>query len=278
LLAVIVTAAGACGNPVCCHLARAGGLVWAGAARQAIMAPEASFPVSGLAENMMSPTTIPVTIAPEAAERMAELGMQRELERMLDYLRQEVPGVLSVDVQLALPYDTGDETGIVLEVPLDRPWSDATGRRQICDWMVETLSPDANRYFTILTVAAPLPGGDSLLPREAMKDTGVAVTVTAEADQRIADLGMQRELRLMLEHALRCLPGLHTIAVTLTPDYECGGDPTVTVEASVERLDPPAHRVEMGWHDWALETFPFEVTRHFSLIVHEDARPQTHGR
>src|SRR5260370_25149084 len=101
------------------------------------MGMEVSFRVADLPGEMMNPTTIPITIAPEAAERVAELGMQRELERMLDFLR-EVSGVLSVDVQLALPYDTGDETSSVLEVPLERPWSDASARSQIRDWNIRT--------------------------------------------------------------------------------------------------------------------------------------------
>ncbi len=41
----------------------------------------------------MSATTFPVSITPEAAARVAELGMQAELERMLEHTRQTVPGL-----------------------------------------------------------------------------------------------------------------------------------------------------------------------------------------
>src|SRR4051812_7794543 len=129
----------------------------------------------------MNAMTVPITIAPEAAERVAELGMQRELDSMLDFLRLELPGTLSVNVRLALPYDTGDESTILLRALLDCPWSDASARRRIHDWRLHRFPPQIDRYFTILAVPAPLPGGDSLLPNEAMRATGVPVKIQPEA-------------------------------------------------------------------------------------------------
>ncbi len=60
----------------------------------------------------MTPTTIRITVTPEAAVRVAELGMQAELDQMLEHTRQTVPGLKSIEVQETLPYDTGDETTI----------------------------------------------------------------------------------------------------------------------------------------------------------------------
>ncbi len=215
----------------------------------------------------MSTATIPVTIAPEAAERVAELGMGRELERMLDYLRGEVRGVLSIDVQLALPYDTGDDAGISFDVLLDCPWSDLGPRRAIRDWMVHTFPPHVNRYFAALTVPAPLPGGESLLPKEAMRATGVAVTIDAEADQRVAELGMQRELRRMLEHALQTIPGLRAVAVKLWLPYDTGEEPGITIEATGDSSEPSSVRSEWEWAQWKGEAFPPDVGRYFSLLL-----------
>jgi hypothetical protein len=56
----------------------------------------------------------------------------------------------------------------VLDVPLDRPFSDASARLQIRDWMVAAFSPRVNRYFTILTLPTPQPRGTSILPEEAI--------------------------------------------------------------------------------------------------------------
>ncbi len=104
----------------------------------------------------MSTTTIPVTVTPEAAERVAELGMQAELERMLEHTRQTVPGLRSIEVQLALPYDTGDETSIVIQVtrtnphltndPTDWDWG---------AWQCDTFPPYVCRYFVMLTLYEP---------------------------------------------------------------------------------------------------------------------------
>lgn len=226
----------------------------------------------------MNPTTIPITIAPEAAARVAELGMQRELEKMLDFLRQEVSGVLSVDVQLALPYDTGDETSVLLEVPLDRPFSDASGRRQIRDWMVEALAPAVNRYFTILTVPSPLPGGESLLPKEAMDATGVSITITPEADQRVAELGMQRELRQILAHALQTIPDLKKVEASLEPVYEGWEEERIIIEATVDRPGDHAYEERLQEVDWIWSTFPPDVYRYFCFTVHAAAEPTKDAR
>jgi hypothetical protein len=101
----------------------------------------------------MSGITIPVTVTPEAAARVAELGMQVELERMLEHTRRTVPGLRAIEVQLALPHDTGNETSVVIEAtrehsrlpydPTDSDW----GR-----WKVTTFPPDVSRYFVMMSV------------------------------------------------------------------------------------------------------------------------------
>ncbi len=104
----------------------------------------------------MSITTIPVTVTPEAAARIAELGMQAELERMLEHTRQTAPGLRSIEVQLALPYDTGDDTSINIEATRENPHLpyDPTDRNWGA-WKVRTFPPDVCRYFVMLSVYEP---------------------------------------------------------------------------------------------------------------------------
>jgi hypothetical protein len=104
----------------------------------------------------MSTTSIPMTVTPEAAERVAELGMQAELERMLEHTRQTVPGLRSVEVQLALPYDTGDETSIIIRATMDDPHGeyDPTDSEWGA-WKVSTFPPDVCRYFVMMSVYEP---------------------------------------------------------------------------------------------------------------------------
>lgn len=100
---------------------------------------------------MVTALIVPVTITPEAAERVAELGMQTELERMLEHTKQAVDGLLRIDVNLAPPYDTGDEPGILIEPvscksfrlgdAADRAWG---------EWKIDTFPPDVCRHFAML--------------------------------------------------------------------------------------------------------------------------------
>ena len=101
----------------------------------------------------MSLATTPVTITSEAAARVAELGMQAELECMLEHTRQTVPGLHSVEVQLAAPSDIGDEIALVIEVtrehpPLDHDPTDSDWGR----WKVMTFPPDVCRHFVMMSV------------------------------------------------------------------------------------------------------------------------------
>jgi hypothetical protein len=104
----------------------------------------------------MNTTTVPVTILPEAAQRVAELGMQPELERMLEHTQHTVPGLRSIEVQLALPYDTGDETGITIAATMDDPRLeyDSTDE-EWGKWEVRTFPPEVCRYFVMLSVYGP---------------------------------------------------------------------------------------------------------------------------
>ena len=93
------------------------------------------------------------SLTPEAAARVAELGMQTELERMLEHTRQTVSGLRSIEVQLALPYDTGDETSIVIQATMDDPQLEY----DLTDtdwgkWQVRTFPPEVCQYFVMMTV------------------------------------------------------------------------------------------------------------------------------
>jgi hypothetical protein len=66
-------------------------------------------------EAAMNPTgTLPITITPEAAARIAELGMQAELDQMVEQARRVVPQLTRIWVELAERYDTGGEPGVTI--------------------------------------------------------------------------------------------------------------------------------------------------------------------
>jgi hypothetical protein len=70
---------------------------------------------------MTTSVTVPVTVTPEAAARLAELGFQSQAERMIDYARQNLPDLVRIEVVLNERYDMGGEPGVVINA-----WSRGT--------------------------------------------------------------------------------------------------------------------------------------------------------
>lgn len=71
----------------------------------------------------MTPTkAVPVTTTPEAAARIAQLGFQAQIDRMIDYARCNMPDVVRIEVVLNERYEDGIEDGIVITVYSLRPY------------------------------------------------------------------------------------------------------------------------------------------------------------
>ena len=102
---------------------------------------------------MAAVTIVPITVEPDAAARVAELGMQAELQKMIDHTRQVVPDLQEIRVVLEPPYDTGDEPYLTIYStrrggynggdPTQREW----GR-----WLVTNFTPDVCRHFAMLMI------------------------------------------------------------------------------------------------------------------------------
>jgi hypothetical protein len=101
---------------------------------------------------MYAPTTIPVTVTPEATAHVAELGMEKELDQMLEHARQTIPGLQRLDVWLAPPYDTGDEDSVIIGITRafsSRVENDPTWD-QWRDWKIQTFPPEVCIHFATL--------------------------------------------------------------------------------------------------------------------------------
>ncbi len=104
----------------------------------------------------MSTTTVPVTITPEAAARAAELGLQREVEMIVDHLKQNVADLSSIEVEEAWPYDTGDETNVLINAYVNRRWTaDDPTKAWFRDWKINTFPPRVCWYLSTLILFAP---------------------------------------------------------------------------------------------------------------------------
>ncbi|SRR6266849_3042810 len=94
---------------------------------------------------------IPIQVDPEASARVAELGMQKEFQFMLDHAQQVIPKLQEIHVTLNPPYDTGDEPRIVIEALRNGPYSDDDPtQRQLIEWEVKNLIPDVLRHFCMM--------------------------------------------------------------------------------------------------------------------------------
>jgi hypothetical protein len=96
--------------------------------------------------------TVPITVSAEAATRVAALGMQSDLARMLEHACQAAAGLRSIDVTLIPPCDPGEDPRVILEVTKDSPWETSDPLWPIWrDWMVESFPSDVLRHFNLLT-------------------------------------------------------------------------------------------------------------------------------
>jgi len=100
---------------------------------------------------MSASTDIPLTITPEAAARIAELGMRKEFEQMIEHTRQVVPDLAAIEVTIAECYDTRDEPGVSIEAYSDQVFEpgDNTSEK-VSRWAVNNFRPQVLEHLCIL--------------------------------------------------------------------------------------------------------------------------------
>jgi hypothetical protein len=99
---------------------------------------------------MSASTAIPVDVTPEAAARIAELGMQTQLNQMIEHVRQAVPDLRRIEVVLYHRYDLEDTAGISVNAFTSLPLvPDETTEREIDLWAVSTFPPEVLEHFVI---------------------------------------------------------------------------------------------------------------------------------
>jgi hypothetical protein len=104
----------------------------------------------------MAETTIPVVVAEDAAARVAELGMQRELEKMIEHTRQVVPRLRAIHVTLEYdPACPSNDPGVVIwahrdDLSAEEAWTDQTDW-DWGGWKVTTFPPEVCQHFVMLS-------------------------------------------------------------------------------------------------------------------------------
>ena len=105
----------------------------------------------------MTEATIPVMIAEDAAARVAELGMQREFEQMVEHIKRTAPGLRAIRV--TLEYDPAcpslEPQVVILAHRDDLSREEALEDRTGWDWGAwqgETFPPQAFQHFVMTWV------------------------------------------------------------------------------------------------------------------------------
>jgi hypothetical protein len=100
----------------------------------------------------MTTTTIPVTITPDASGHIANLGMQREFEQMLDRVLQTIPDLHDIEVTLEPDHEEGLHPGIVIWYAKDEPAQDGydPSQAQLGEWKVMTFPPEVCWHFCMI--------------------------------------------------------------------------------------------------------------------------------
>src|SRR3954465_13119067 len=90
---------------------------------------------------------VPIKVDADAAERVAQMGLQAALERMLDYAKANVPGILGIHVLLEYNREFAHEPPVIfVEVSRNETvaWSDETSfLRRWADWRLANLTAEA---------------------------------------------------------------------------------------------------------------------------------------
>jgi hypothetical protein len=103
----------------------------------------------------MAPETVPVRVAEEAATRVAKLGMQRELEQMIEHAKQTATGLRAISVTLEYdPACVHRDPTVVIWVYRDEPEDLTVFDRTGWDWnrwQGETFPPEVRIQITMIS-------------------------------------------------------------------------------------------------------------------------------
>ncbi len=98
----------------------------------------------------MNAATVPVTITPEAAKRAAELGLQTQVQSMIEYALQNLPDLDRIEVILVDRTELGEEDGITIDAYGKRPYDPAeTYTSKMIRDMVTQYPPEVLWYLLL---------------------------------------------------------------------------------------------------------------------------------
>jgi hypothetical protein len=98
----------------------------------------------------MNAANVPLTITPEAAQRLAELGFQKQAEQMIDHARQHIPRLVRIEVVLTDRYDMGGPPGVTIKAWTNREFDPADQTRDnLIRWEVTNFPPEVLEHLKL---------------------------------------------------------------------------------------------------------------------------------
>jgi hypothetical protein len=108
-------------------------------------------PASNRENGMAAEPAVFISVARDAAEQVAQLGIQPEFEAMLDHTWQTIPGLRSISVSLDDGFEQGTHPTVLILAELIEPGrGDHSLEVQWDEWAVATFPADVNRHFCMM--------------------------------------------------------------------------------------------------------------------------------
>jgi hypothetical protein len=105
---------------------------------------------------MATDVSVPVNISVPASARVAELGMQREFDEIVDYARQTAPDLRFIEVTLEHDSVESRPPLVTLWVHRAEPdWGDDPTDRSWAAWLPRALPPEVCEHFVMLSFYEP---------------------------------------------------------------------------------------------------------------------------
>jgi hypothetical protein len=100
---------------------------------------------------MTTAVTASVTVTPQAAARIAALGLQAEMQRMIDYARQNLPEFTRIEVVQYDRDELDDEPGLAVDVYCAFESFDPSARTRgrLGEWLVAEFPPEVLEHLLI---------------------------------------------------------------------------------------------------------------------------------
>jgi hypothetical protein len=103
---------------------------------------------------MITSTGVPVNVSPQAATRVTALGLDADMHRMIDHVRNTVPELSRIEVVLYERDEPGEPPGIGVEAyapfeQFEQFDSTAQTRKRLGEWLVAEFPSQTLEHLTI---------------------------------------------------------------------------------------------------------------------------------